>query len=86
MLEKVLMEFEIDMSEVFTNIHVPDQDSFKYELYAFIVHLGNSSDSGHYITYARQIDKDKENWITFDDSFITSQVVKDAEFFDQQLM
>lgn len=58
MLDKVLFEFSIDMKDVFPDLRVPDQDSFKYDLYAFIIHLGQSSDSGHYITYARQLDKE----------------------------
>ena len=53
MLDKVLLDFEIDLRDVFPSMNIPNNDSFKYDLYAFIVHLGQSSDSGHYITYAR---------------------------------
>lgn len=40
MLDKVMFEFSIDMRDVFPNLRIPDNDSFKYDLYAFIVHLG----------------------------------------------
>lgn len=40
MLDKVYLEFEIDMRDVFTGLKIPNSDDLKYELYAFIVHLG----------------------------------------------
>jgi uncharacterized UBP type Zn finger protein len=53
LLNKVLMEFEVDFRSVFPEMRIPNDQSYIYNLYAFIVHMGNKSESGHYITYAR---------------------------------
>lgn len=47
------MVFEFDVRDIFPEKNLPERDEYKYELYAFIVHMGSKSDSGHYITYAR---------------------------------
>ena len=36
---------------------------FHYDLYAAVVHLGNTPQSGHYITIARHRTRDAEWWI-----------------------
>ncbi|CAD8199029.1 unnamed protein product [Paramecium pentaurelia] len=67
-LAKVPLKFLIDMREVFQQQHLDAQDS-QYILYAFIVHLGKNSYSGHYSCYARSMTK-PETWICFDDAQI----------------
>ncbi|KAF5295483.1 hypothetical protein FQR65_LT10471 [Abscondita terminalis] len=42
-------------------------DSANYELYAAVVHVGSSLDSGHYYTYARN----GEEWYKFNDCVVT---------------
>ncbi|CAG9853969.1 unnamed protein product [Phyllotreta striolata] len=48
-------------------------DSFRYELYAAVVHCGSSVDSGHYYTLA----KDKLQWYKFNDSFVSRATTDD---------
>ncbi|CAD8208947.1 unnamed protein product [Paramecium pentaurelia] len=69
-LDKVPFQFQIDFREAFPNKHLNSQDSV-YNLYAFIVHLGKNSYSGHYICYARQLNK-PDTWIAFDDTMIST--------------
>ncbi|CAD8213631.1 unnamed protein product [Paramecium octaurelia] len=68
-LTKVPFQFQIDFREAFPSNHLNSQDSV-YNLYAFIVHLGKNSSSGHYICYARQLNK-SDTWIAFDDTMIS---------------
>ncbi|CAD8125743.1 unnamed protein product [Paramecium sonneborni] len=69
-LTKVPFQFQIDFREAFPKNHLSSQDSV-YNLYAFIVHLGKNSNSGHYICYARQLNK-PDTWIAFDDTMIST--------------
>lgn len=46
-------EFVINFSKILPNENVHDEN---YELYAFIVHIGNEAERGHYICYARNLE------------------------------
>ncbi|CAD8120781.1 unnamed protein product [Paramecium sonneborni] len=82
-LAKVPLKFEIDMRLVFQQQHLDAQDSL-YILYAFIVHLGKNSFSGHYSCYARSMSK-PETWICFDDDQI-NQYELTSEDLNSQLI
>lgn len=69
--DRVPMEFDIDMRQIFNRKDLNAEDS-TYQLYAFINHLGENANSGHYVAYARYLDKDTEMWANFDDSEIYS--------------
>ncbi|CAD8123275.1 unnamed protein product [Paramecium sonneborni] len=70
MLTKVPFRFQIDFRHIFNKQKLNSRDCI-YDLYAFIIHLGKNSNSGHYICYARQLDK-PDVWVTFDDTMITN--------------
>ncbi|CAG9839379.1 unnamed protein product [Diabrotica balteata] len=50
-------------------------DTYRYELYAAVVHCGSSVDSGHYYTLA----KDKAQWYKFNDSFVSRATTDDLK-------
>ncbi|KAM3143113.1 hypothetical protein pb186bvf_004699 [Paramecium bursaria] len=83
--DKVPMQFDLDMREVFNREDLKEEDC-KYQLYAFINHLGNSANSGHYVSYARYLDKDTEMWANFDDAQIQSIQYNTGEDFDMALI
>lgn len=39
----------------------------EYNLYAFIVHLGTQSESGHYMCYCRDLNNNSNKWYLYDD-------------------
>ncbi|CAK62970.1 unnamed protein product (macronuclear) [Paramecium tetraurelia] len=80
-LAKVPLRFLIDMREVFQQQHLDAMDS-QYILYAFIVHLGKNSYSGHYSCYARSMSK-PETWICFDDAQINKYELSSEDLNSQ---
>ncbi len=73
-IEPVHINFEFKLSEVFGTLITQIQDDETYELYAFIVHQGTSANSGHYFTYARDLDSDPDSWHYFDDNLAGTPV------------
>ncbi len=61
---------KIFAQQVFKEVF-PDANNEVYKLYAIIIHKGFSSDSGHYFTIARNLDKSDNNndksWYIFND-------------------
>ncbi|CAD8106551.1 unnamed protein product [Paramecium sonneborni] len=80
-LQKVPLKFEIDMRQVFQQSYLDTHDS-TYILYAFIVHLGKNSYSGHYSCYARSMSK-PETWICFDDDQINKYELTNQDLNSQ---
>ncbi|CAD8173429.1 unnamed protein product [Paramecium pentaurelia] len=83
MLTKVPFKFQIDFRDVFNQKKLNSKDCI-YDLYAFIVHMGKNSYSGHYICYARQLNK-PDVWVTFDDTMI-SNLEYDSDQLDKELI
>ncbi|CAK82749.1 unnamed protein product (macronuclear) [Paramecium tetraurelia] len=83
MLTKVPFRFQIDFRDIFNQKKLNSKDCI-YDLYAFIVHMGKNSYSGHYICYARQLNK-PDVWVTFDDTMI-SNLEYDSDQLDKELI
>jgi ubiquitin carboxyl-terminal hydrolase 36/42 len=63
-------EFTINFSKILPNENAHDEN---YELYGFIVHIGNEVERGHYICYARNLEENPTVWYCFDDAFVTER-------------
>ncbi|KAK9667835.1 hypothetical protein RND81_13G014200 [Saponaria officinalis] len=73
---KYPLEFDL---EPYTNGARNDNENLKYELYAFVVHIGLSSTLGHYFCYIRT---SPNTWYRFDDSKVTR--VSESTALDQE--
>ncbi|KAL9242691.1 hypothetical protein vseg_016668 [Gypsophila vaccaria] len=76
--EMVKYPLEFDM-EPYTNGAKKDTEDWKYELLAFVVHIGLTSTIGHYFCYIRT---SPDTWYRFDDSKVTR--VSEATALDQE--
>ena len=69
-LQRVNAPMKISTQQVFKEVF-PNANDEIYKLYAIIIHKGYSSDSGHYYTIARNLDKSDNNndksWYIFND-------------------
>ena len=57
------------------------QELGEYELYAFIVHLGNIPNAGHYICWARNLEENPMLWYCLDDGYVTEREVATPDEF-----
>ena len=49
-----------------------------YKLVSFLNHMGNTSNSGHYQAYVSYMSNQQQNWINFDDDYVTQITVKNT--------
>lgn len=68
LMEKIILNDTIDL-------HIENNSSLKYSLYAMVVHSGYSLDGGHYYTFG----KDCDNWLKFNDSYVIRTSLDEIE-------
>ncbi|KAL4453053.1 hypothetical protein ABPG73_005959 [Tetrahymena malaccensis] len=70
-----------NIQDIFENTSIPQNQlqNFEYKLYAFIVHLGSQIDTGHYITYGKDLEQPNSNWILYDDNTVIEQIKSNAD-------
>ncbi|CAO2837988.1 unnamed protein product [Amaranthus hypochondriacus] len=69
-------ELELDLAPYTKGYTNNENESLKYELYAFVVHAGYSATSGHYYCYIRT---SPDQWYIFDDAQIIEVPLKEHE-------
>ncbi|EAR82146.3 ubiquitin carboxy-terminal hydrolase (macronuclear) [Tetrahymena thermophila SB210] len=70
-----------NIQDIFENTSIPQNQlqNFEYKLYAFIVHLGSQIDTGHYITYGKDLEQPNSNWKLYDDNTVIEQIKSNAD-------
>ena len=80
---KIIKPFQFEFTLNFKHI-LPDlklNADVQYTLYAFIVHLGDKAERGHYICYARNLEENPMLWYSFDDGYVTEREISKSEDF-----
>ncbi|RWR87324.1 hypothetical protein CKAN_01626100 [Cinnamomum micranthum f. kanehirae] len=67
-IDFVYYPFELDLKPFLSNPNGDSNRETKYDLYAVLVHDGNSSSSGHYFCYVRP---SPDSWYNLDDAKVT---------------